>query len=166
MDVHRLMLQYMRSLLVLCLVTLITFSIGLSMLGAHYSILLASIAFVLEFVPMAGPLTAALLILAVNQFTGYSHPLVWLVTFLSVYRLFLDYVVAPHVMRKGVELHPLMVLFGVFAGGEVGGVAGVFLSVPVLALLRLLYYDAQKRRLKSPELELDHLLVTADTVAW
>ena len=42
-------------------------------------------------------------------------------------------------MGQGVELHPLLVLFGVFGGAEVAGVAGSFLSVPVLALARILY---------------------------
>jgi predicted PurR-regulated permease PerM len=45
-------------------------------------------------------------------------------------------------MRKSVKLHPLLIVFGVFAGGDIGGVAGIFLSVPVLALMRLIYYES------------------------
>jgi predicted PurR-regulated permease PerM len=55
-----------------------------------------------------------------------------------------DYVVSPHLMGRGVELHPLLVLFGVFAGAEVAGIAGTFLSVPVLALFRILYLRLRK----------------------
>ena len=40
-------------------------------------------------------------------------------------------------MSRGVELHPVLVIFGVFAGAEIAGVAGVFLSVPILAMARL-----------------------------
>jgi predicted PurR-regulated permease PerM len=43
-------------------------------------------------------------------------------------------------MGTTLELHPLTVLFGVFAGGEVAGVIGVFLSIPVLATLRILWH--------------------------
>jgi len=50
-------------------------------------------------------------------------------------------------MSSGVELDPLLVIFGVFAGGEIGGVEGVFLSVPILALVRLGYHHLRKRRL-------------------
>ena len=53
--------------------------------------------------------------------------------------MFQDYVLSPHLMGQGVELHPLLVLFGVFGGAEVAGVAGSFLSVPVLAMARILY---------------------------
>jgi predicted PurR-regulated permease PerM len=49
-------------------------------------------------------------------------------------------------MGQGVELHPLLVLFGVFAGAEVAGVAGTFLSVPVLAMVRVVYVRIRKAR--------------------
>ena len=35
---------------------------------------------------------------------------------------------------------------GVFAGGEIGGVPGIFLSIPLLALARLVYYETRKRQ--------------------
>jgi predicted PurR-regulated permease PerM len=49
-------------------------------------------------------------------------------------------------MGKGVELHPLLVLFGVFGGMEVAGIAGAFLSVPLLALARVLYLRVRRTR--------------------
>ncbi len=148
LDAHTLMLQYMRALLFLCLATLIVFSIVLSSLGVPYAILLAAIAFPLEFIPLVGPLIAAALIIGVSAFSGYPHVL-WLVIFLGIYRMFQDYVLSPHLMSKGVELHPLLVIFGVFAGGEIGGVAGIFLSVPALALMRLVWHHLRKRRIAT-----------------
>lgn len=145
MDAHTLLLQYMRALLFLCLATLISFSIVLSLMGVQYPILLAAIAFPLEFVPLVGPLIAAALIIGVSAFSGYPHVL-GLVIFLGCYRVFQDYVLSPNLMSRGVELHPLLVIFGVFAGGEIGGIAGIFLSVPVLALIRLLWHHLRKRR--------------------
>lgn len=138
-DAHTLLLQYMRALLLLCIATLTVFSIVLTLMGVPYGMLLASVAFMLEFIPMIGPLSAALIILAISFYAGYPH-LLALILFLGIYRLFQDYVLSPHLMRRGVELHPLAVIFGIFAGGELGGVAGIFLSVPILALIRLLYY--------------------------
>ena len=72
--------------------------------------------------------------------------------FLAVYRLLQDYILSPHLMGQGVELHPLLILFGVFAGAELAGVAGTFLSVPVLALVRILYLRIRKNRLIGPSL--------------
>lgn len=144
-DVHRLLLQYMRALLFLCCATFVSFSIVLSAMGVQFAILLAAIAFPLEFVPLIGPLTAAVIIIAVSIVTGYPHVL-WLVLYLGLYRMFQDYVLSPHLMSQGVQLHPLLIIFGVFAGGEIGGVAGIFLSVPTLAMIRLLYHHLNKVR--------------------
>jgi predicted PurR-regulated permease PerM len=142
-DIHELLLLYMRALLFLCCATLISFSIVLSSMRLPYALLLATIAFALEFIPLVGPLTAAVIIVAVSIAGGYPH-VWWLVIFLAVYRLVQDYGLSPLLMSQGVELHPLMIVFGVLAGGEIGGVAGVFLSIPALALIRLFY-----RRLKK-----------------
>lgn len=142
-DVHSLLLLYMRALLLLCCVTLITFSIVLSVMGVPDAMLLASIAFALEFIPLIGPLSAATIIIAVSIITGYAH-VWWVLIFLVVFRLLQDYVLSPVLMGKGIELHPLMIILGVLAGGEIGGVAGIFLSVPVLALIRLFYHQLIK----------------------
>jgi predicted PurR-regulated permease PerM len=94
---------------------------------------------------MLGPLTAGITILIV---TGVgSGPVIAVVIFLLAYRLFQDYILSPHLMGQGVELHPLLVLFGVFAGAELAGVAGTFLSVPVIALGRIVYLRIRKSRL-------------------
>lgn len=142
-DVHQLLLLYMRALLFLCCVTLVSFSIVLSAMQVPYPMLLASIGFALEFIPLVGPLTAAIVIIAVSIVAGYGH-ILWLVFFLGVFRLIQDYVVSPALMSKGIQLHPLLIIFGVLAGGEIGGVAGIFLSIPALALIRLFYHRVKK----------------------
>ena len=97
--------------------------------------------FVVGFCASSGTLINVL----VSGFSGYSY-LLWILLFLGVYRLFQDYVLSPRLMSSGMQLHPLMVIFGVFAGGEIGGIAGTFFSVPVLALARVLYRRLEKAR--------------------
>lgn len=147
-DLHVLLLQYMRALLFLSAAVFITFSIFFSILGLPYGILLATVAFLFEFIPLAGPLSAAGIILLVAGFSGFSHMFA-LVIFLAAYRIVQDYVLSPHLMSTGVEVHPLLVIFGVFAGGEVGGIAGIFLSVPVLATLRVVYRRIRAARTRE-----------------
>ena len=137
-DTHVLLGQYVRALGALCLNTLVVFSIVFSIFGVPYAILLATIAFPLEFIPLVGPLTAGAIILIVTQASGYGHFL-WILIFLGVYRLFQDYVLSPRLMSAGVEVHPLLVIVGVLAGEKLGGIPGMFLSVPVIAMVRVLY---------------------------
>jgi predicted PurR-regulated permease PerM len=145
-DIHLLLLQYMRALFALCMAVFAMFALFFTIMDVPYGLLLATIAFPLEFVPLVGPLTAAVIIMIVVVFGGYPHP--WIVfVFIAIYRLFQDYVLSPNLMSAGVELHPLVVIFGVLAGGELGGIAGIFLSIPVLAMARVLIRRIRKHRL-------------------
>jgi len=76
-------------------------------------------------------------IVLVSFFSGYSQWIL-LVAFFAVYRLALDYVLQPILLSSGMRIHPLLVIFGVLAGGEIGGILGIFFSVPVIAALRLI----------------------------
>jgi predicted PurR-regulated permease PerM len=116
-------------------------------MGVPYAILLGLLGGMLEFIPTIGPVVAVLAILLVTVVSG-GHFLAILI-FLVCYRMFMDYFASPHVMGQGVELHPLLLLFGVFAGAEAAGVAGAFLSVPVLALVRILYRRIRIARLST-----------------
>jgi predicted PurR-regulated permease PerM len=69
---------------------------------------------------------------------GYPHWVV-LIVFLGVWRLIQDYVSSPRIMGHSMELHPLAAIFGVMAGGEVAGILGIFLSIPVMASLRIVF---------------------------
>jgi len=137
-DLHLLVAQYIRALVLLAIATFVSYSIMLSALGVPYAVLLASVAGVLELIPFVGPLSAGLVVLLVAGLSGYAH-LLWIVIFLVVYRLFQDYVLSPYLLSAGVELHPLLVLFGVLAGEHVAGIPGMFFSVPVIAGLRVIF---------------------------
>ncbi len=150
-DVHVLLGSYIRALVILALATFVSYSIVLSLLGVGYAILLGLIAAMLEFIPVLGPLGAAVIILIVAAVTGSGH-LLWIVIFFALYRMFQDYVLSPYLMGAGVELHPLLVLFGVLAGEQIAGIPGMFLSVPVIATLWVIYVRVQ-RGSRQQELE-------------
>ena len=144
-DIHLLLGQYIRALVLLSLATFAIYSIFFSVVSVPYSVLLASVCAMLEFIPVLGPLSGVIIVLVVSVAAGYNSVLMLLI-FFGVYRLFQDYVLQPYLMSSGVELHPLIVLFGALAGEQIGGVAGMFLSVPVLATLRVVYVRAQRSR--------------------
>jgi len=146
-DLHVLLAQYMRALILLSLLTFGSHALVFLVIGAPYALLLATLAGVLEFIPMVGPLTAGAVILVASWVAGYPH-MVWIVVFLVVWRIVQDYVNMPWVLGSGIELHPLLVIFGILAGAEVGGVAGMFLSIPTMAAVRILVRRAAGVRLR------------------
>jgi predicted PurR-regulated permease PerM len=137
-DVHVLLAKYMRALVLLGVVAFVTYGVFFTVLGVPYGILLAAIDFPLEFIPLVGPLTGASIVLLVAGISGSPH-LLAVFLFLVAFRFFQDYIVSPHLLSAGMKLHPALVIFGVLAGGSIAGVAGSFLSVPIMAILRIVY---------------------------
>lgn len=146
-DLHHLLVQYIQALVILAVIVLAVFSAFLWFTGVPYSILLAALAALLEVIPIAGPLVSGLIILLVALLNGYAH-MWWLLVFLVVFRLVQDYVINPHLMAAGVEIHPLAVLFGVLAGEQIAGIEGMFFSVPVIAALRIVVVRMRRQKLE------------------
>lgn len=152
-DLRVLLAQYVRALVILSLITFFCYVAFLELTGAPYSVLLAGIAALFEIVPAIGPFVAALLILIVVVLSGYAKWIL-LIAFLVVYRVFLDYMVQPALMSAGVQVHPVLVMFGALAGAEIAGIAGVFFSVPVIAALRVVMLRLNKARENAPPVSL------------
>jgi predicted PurR-regulated permease PerM len=144
-DIHLMLAQYIRALVVLSMAASITYLLFLTLIGLPYAVLASVLVAPLEFIPVLGPLAGALFVLSIAIFTGFPH-IWWIIAFFAAYRAFQDYVLQPHLMSSGVEVHPLLVLFGVFAGEAIGGIWGMFLSVPVLAMLRIIYVRLTRKR--------------------
>lgn len=135
-DLHLLLGQYVRALLLLALITFVVWSAAFLAAGVPYALVLAGIGGALEVIPVIGPLTAGIVAIGVCLFAGYDHP--WLLAvFILMWRAIQDYAINPLVMARGIDIHPALVIVGVLAGGEIAGVAGMFLSVPVIAAVRI-----------------------------
>ncbi len=137
-DIHHMLGQYIRALFLLSVVAFLAYEIFFVAAGVPYGALLAVIGGVLEFVPLAGPAATAVIACLVALISGYPH-VGAMVVFFILLRLFQDYVMQPLLLGHGLELNPLLVLFGALVGEEIGGIAGMILSVPVMATLRLVW---------------------------
>ena len=147
-DIHAVLQSYMRALVLLAIASFSAWSIFLSAMGYSYELLLAGVAGVLEFIPVIGPAVALITILVVCGVTG-SGGIIWIILFWGCYRIFQDYMLNPFLMSAGVEVHPILVLFGVLAGEKLGGIPGMFFSVPVIAILRATYTRLRFARLRE-----------------
>jgi len=137
--------DFLRAQLLLSALAMVVITVFLSAMRVQYAVAVGPAAGALEFIPVVGPFLGILLVLGVGFLTGYHH-LFWVFLFLLLWRVLQDYVNSPRIMGDKLKLHPLAVLFGVLAGGEVGGVIGVFLSIPALCTLRILWHTWQLYR--------------------
>jgi predicted PurR-regulated permease PerM len=136
-DLNQMLAHFIRAQLTLAGLSLLAYTGYFEVLRVPYALLLGTAGGVMEFIPVVGPLVAALLIMSVTVLT-YSH---WLAVglFLAGWRVVQDYVISPRIMGEKMELHPLAAIFGVLAGGEMAGVLGVYLSIPVMASVRIFF---------------------------
>jgi predicted PurR-regulated permease PerM len=137
-DLNQMLAQFIRAQLTLAALSLVAYSSILGAMRVPYALTLGTAGGALEFVPLAGPLLAGAAMMIVAVLAGYPH-WAFLLLFLFVWRMIQDYVISPRVMGSSVELHPLAALFGILAGGEIAGILGVYLSIPVMASLRIVW---------------------------
>jgi len=142
-DVNVMLGSYIRAQLTLASLTLVAYTVVLSILHLRYALILGPLAGMFEFVPVVGPAVAAIIVFVIAVLTSYPH-LIWVVIFLAIWRLVQDYINAPHIMGGSLEISPLVQILAVLSGGEIAGVVGALISVPAVATLRILW-----RRLTS-----------------
>jgi predicted PurR-regulated permease PerM len=138
-DINSTLAAYIRAQLTACLLIAVICSIGFALLGLPSPLVLGLIAGMLEFVPLVGPLAVAILaaLLALLH-SGFGLAFVVLL-FLGVLRIVQDYVIYPRLIGHGIHLHPLAVILAILAGAEIAGVAGIFLAIPLIAVITVSY---------------------------
>jgi predicted PurR-regulated permease PerM len=145
-DINSTLAAYIRAQLTACLLIGAICSVGFALLGLPSPLVLGLIAGMLEFVPLVGPLVVAILaVLLALLHSGYAMAFAMLL-FLGVLRIVQDYVIYPRIIGQGIHLHPLAVILAILAGAEIAGVAGIFLAIPVIAILTVSYRNWLEHR--------------------
>jgi predicted PurR-regulated permease PerM len=144
-DVNNTLAAYARAQLISCLLIGTVCTLGFYLLGLNYALLLGILAGILEFIPLIGPLIIALTAITIGSFASFWQAL-GIGIFLFVLRMMQDYVLYPRIVREGIHLHPLAIILSVLAGEQIAGITGVFLSIPVVALLTVLLRHIREHR--------------------
>jgi predicted PurR-regulated permease PerM len=120
--------------------------VGMWLLGAlgwvpgadKYALLFGAWVAVMELIPYLGPWLGAI---PAGIYAVVVHPisLLWVTILFLVIHQIEGHIVVPNVMAGALRLHPLLVIFGLLAGGEVYGLAGILVALPLLAAARAMY---------------------------
>lgn len=133
-DVSETLAGYIRAQVIACLLVGVIEGSGLWLLGISYPLVFGVAAGLFEVVPIIGPLTLGVTAFLVASFHSWQSAFI-VAGFLAAFRVIHDYLIYPRLISVGVEIHPVVVILAVLSGAELGGVTGVFLSVPIAALL-------------------------------
>jgi predicted PurR-regulated permease PerM len=138
-DVNTTLAAYTRAQLISCVLIGLVCTFAFYVLGLNYALLLGILAGTLEFIPLIGPLTVGIIATTVAGVSSSPGSALYVAIFLIILRVMQDYVIYPRIVREGIHLHPLVIILSVLAGEQIAGIPGVFLSIPIVAIVTVLY---------------------------
>lgn len=141
---------YIRGQLLICAAIGVTAALLFWLFGMKYPLVLGAIIGVTNVIPYFGPIIGAVpaLIIAATL----SIKMVITVAIIVIVLQFLEgNVLSPLIVGKSLHTHPLFIMLALLAGGELGGIIGMVLSIPILAVLKVLILHARVHfRKKAP----------------
>lgn len=130
-------IHYLRGLLMVMVIVGTLTSIGLALLGIDYPIIIGALTGLLTLVPYIGVFISALIPIIIAFLTKDSMWYVLgVVGVYAVVQFVEGNIITPKIMGKQVGINPLMIILGIVIFGTIGGVIGMLLTVPILALIK------------------------------
>ena len=137
-DINTTLAVYIRAQLIACLLIGTVCTIGFSLMGVRYALVLGIISGLFEFIPLLGPLVVAVIATLIASVYSMKQAL-GVVVFLGILRIVHDYIVYPRIIGHGLPLHPFAVIVAVLCGAALASVPGIFLAIPTVAILSVGY---------------------------
>ncbi len=139
-EIDRTARAYFQGLINLTILDTLTLAAGLWLLGIPGPLTLGLICAVLAWVPYVGSILGGLLVVlvAATDFPGDPSMAYWAIGLFGLVRLLDDFVYMPMTIGKSLELHPLITVLMIFAGGAVAGISGLMLVLPVLGVVMVI----------------------------
>jgi predicted PurR-regulated permease PerM len=139
-EVRYVMQHYITGLLTETSIVAVLNIIGLLIIGAPFAILLGLIAAILNLIPYIGGLIAVVLTALITfSNTGSVTKMVWAIVIFMIVQLIDNNFLVPKVIASRVKLNALISIVGVLIGGALCGVGGMFLSIPFIAICKVIF---------------------------
>lgn len=141
-----LMANFIVGNLVVSLIAGVVTWVGLTLIGVPYASALAAWVAITDLVPVLGALLGAAGVAAV-AFVEAPDTLLWAMLLLVVYQQVENFLIAPKVMNRAVDLSPATVIIALMVGGSLAGLIGALLALPLAALIKVIVegYIVQER---------------------
>lgn len=136
-DIDEALGNYIRGQLIVCTIIGILAYIGYLIIGLPYALLLASIVAITNIIPYIGPFIGATPAILVGLTTSWKMTLSVLVVNVII-QIIEGNIVSPQVVGRKLHMHPLFIILALLVGGQVAGIAGLILAVPIFAILKVI----------------------------
>lgn len=151
-DINKATAGFVRGQGTLCLVLGVLYAVGLTVVGLNFGILIGMFAGLISFIPYVGSLVGLVLSIGV-AFVQFWPDWPWIAAVAGVFFIgqFIEgNILQPRLVGKSVGLHPVWLMFALFAFGALFGFVGLLIAVPAAAAIAVLVRFAISRYLESP----------------
>lgn len=136
-DIDEALGNYIRGQLIVCTIIGVLAYIGYLIIGLPYALLLASIVAITNIIPYIGPFIGATPAIFVGLTTSWKMTLSVLVVNIII-QIIEGNIVSPQVVGRKLHIHPLFIIMALLVGGQVAGIAGLILAVPIFAIFKVI----------------------------
>ncbi|MBU8879495.1 AI-2E family transporter [Bacillus sp. FJAT-29790] len=148
-DVDKSLGGYIRGQLLVCVAVGAVSALIFWIVGMKYPLLLGLIIGITNVIPYFGPIFGAIPAVIIAATISIKMILISVVIIL-ILQFVEGNILSPFIVGKSLDMHPLVIMFALLAGGEVGGVLGLIIAVPVLAVLKVSLVHARSHFMKRP----------------
>ena len=129
--------------------------IGCTVLRLPYSLLISVIMFIFNLIPFVGPFIGAIPCVLLLLMSGNPINALWFIIFILILQTVDGNIIAPWILGDSTGLPAVWILISILIGGGLFGMLGMFLGVPVCAVVYMLFKDFIENRLKKRSLPKD-----------
>lgn len=138
-SVQSIIKQYIFGLMIQMAFIAIALIIAFSVIGIKYAVLFAILCAVMNLIPYIGIFSATVLASLVTLTTGEPIDALWVIISVIVVNSIDGNIITPKVIGSKVSLNSFVVLFGIIVAESIWGIAGMFLAIPILAILKIVF---------------------------
>ncbi len=128
--------QFLDAIIVGILVT-----IAMSIMGIKFAPLLGFLIGLFNMIPCIGAIIATVIAALITLITGGLSQAIWMLIVVIILQQIDAHIINPKIIGQSLKISPLLVIFAITVGGAYFGILGMFLAVPVIAVIRILIED-------------------------
>ena len=140
-NTNEIFLKFLASQLLDAIVVGILTSVAMKILGVKYAVLLGILIGLFNMIPYFGAIVAVMIAALITFITGGLSQAVWMIVIVTILQQIDANIINPKIVGDSLKISPLLVIFAVTIGGAYFGVLGMFLAVPVVAVMKVLIED-------------------------
>ncbi|ABV79049.1 AI-2E family transporter [Rickettsia bellii] len=144
-SINSLLAAYIRGQLNICLLLSIYYSISFSIIGIDLALLLGILTGFLVIIPFIGTFISCFLTLTIGYLTfGATTQLFYIMVVYIIGNICESYILTPKIIGDKIGLHPLWIIFSIFACGSLFGFIGIFFAIPIAGVTKILLFNIIK----------------------